>query len=242
MNMIVSPPKTGAGLIKEQPRSELGLALRACRGAFLGIGVFTAVSNILMLTGSFFMLEIYDRVLPSRSVPTLIGLATLATLLYLFQGMLDLIRGRVLVRIGKSLDDTLGQRIYRAIVRFPLKARGGGDGLQPLRDLDYVRGFLSGGGPGALFDLPWIPLYLSICFLFHPWIGMTALTGATLLITITAVTEVLTRRPMKAAAGHATTRNGLAAAGRATPRCCRPWAWQDGGVVERSEPSLPGRA
>ena len=174
MNMIVSPPKTGAGLIKEQPRSELGLALRACRGAFLGIGVFTAVSNILMLTGSFFMLEIYDRVLPSRSVPTLIGLATLATLLYLFQGMLDLIRGRVLVRIGKSLDDTLGQRIYRAIVRFPLKARGGGDGLQPLRDLDYVRGFLSGGGPGALFDLPWIPLYLSICFLFHPWIGMWA--------------------------------------------------------------------
>jgi ATP-binding cassette subfamily C protein len=214
MNMIVSPPRTGAGLIKEQPRWELASALRSCRGAFLGIAAFTAVSNILMLTGSFFMLEVYDRVLPSRSVPTLLGLATLAILLYLVQGMLDLIRGRVLVRIGKSLDDALSQRVYGAIVRFPLKARGGGDGLQPLRDLDYVRGFLSGGGPGALFDLPWIPLYLSICFLFHVWIGVTALAGAVLLIIFTVATEVLTRRPMKAAAVHAVTRNALAGAGR----------------------------
>ena len=133
---------------------------------------------------------------------------------YLVQGMLDLIRGRVLVRIGKSLDDALSQRVYGAIVRFPLKARGAGDGLQPLRDLDYVRGFLSGGGPGALFDLPWIPLYLSICFLFHVWIGVTALAGAVLLIIFTIATEVLTRRPMKAAAVHAVTRNALAGAGR----------------------------
>src|SRR3954452_25076121 len=87
MNMIVSPPRTGAGLIEEQPRWELASALRSCRGAFLGIAAFTAVSNILMLTGSFFMLEVYDRVLPSRSVPTLLGLATLAILLYLVQGM-----------------------------------------------------------------------------------------------------------------------------------------------------------
>src|SRR4029079_14343307 len=103
MKMISSPSPAALGVRREPPRSELSAALRACRGAFLGIGLFTAVINLLMLTGSFFMLEVYDRVVPSRSVPTLVGLATLATLLYLSQGMLDLIRGRVLVRIGRSL-------------------------------------------------------------------------------------------------------------------------------------------
>src|SRR4051812_18991753 len=166
-------------------RSELASALAACRNTFVAVGLFSGMSNILMLTGSFFMLEVYDRVLPSRSVPTLIGLAILAAALYGFQGLLDLIRSRILVRIGESLDEQLSARIYDAIVRFPLKARGGGDGLQPLRDLDLVRSFLSANGPGALFDLPWMPLYLAICFAFHFWIGMTALVGAVILVAIT---------------------------------------------------------
>src|SRR5437762_11048039 len=196
------------------PRSELAAALAACRGAFLGIGLFTGMSNVLMLTGSFFMLEIYDRVLPSRSVPTLVGLAILATVLYAFQGVLELVRSRILVRIGESLDQSLSLRVYDAIIRFPLRARGGGDGLQPLRDLDLVRAFLSAGGPAALFDLPWMPLYLGICFLFHFWIGMTALAGAVLLVSITVLTDRLTRQPTKEAAGYAVSRLALAEAGR----------------------------
>src|SRR5437868_233324 len=137
-------------------RSELGEALRACRNAFLGVGVMSCMVNLLYLTGSIFMLEIYDRVLPSRSISTLVGLVVLAGGLYVGQGILDLIRGRILVRIGTSLDEALSGRAFDAVVRLPLiSARN--EGLQPLRDLDNVRSFLSGGGPGALFDLPWLP-------------------------------------------------------------------------------------
>ena len=113
-----------------------------------------------MLTGSFFMLQVYDRVLPGRSIPTLVAFLVLATMLYLFQSGLDLVRNRISVRIGRYFDERLGLRVFDALVRLPLKTRGDGDGLQPLRDLDQVRSFLSGGGPTALFDLPWMPIYL----------------------------------------------------------------------------------
>lgn len=126
--------------------------------------------NILALTGSFFMLQVYDRVIPSRSMPTLVGLAILAGLLFVFQGVLELIRSRLLVRIGSGLDAKLSDKVYVALMRLPLRTKLAGDGLQSLRDLDQVRGFLSGAGPTALFDLPWMPLYIAICFLFHFWI------------------------------------------------------------------------
>src|SRR5713101_7461579 len=125
-------------------RSELAAALASCRGAFFATALLSGMSNVLMLTGAMFMLEIYDRVLPSRSVATLVGLATLAGGLYAAQGILDLIRGRVLVRIGSALDETLSGRIYNSILRLPLLIGYQKDGLQPLRDLDSVRSFLSG--------------------------------------------------------------------------------------------------
>jgi ATP-binding cassette subfamily C protein len=170
--------------------------------------------NLLYLTGSFFMLEIYDRVLPSRSVPTLIGIAVIASVLFAFQGVLDVFRGRVLTRIGASLDEALHARVFDLIVRLPLKNRTSGDGLQPLRDLDQVRSFLSSLGPTALFDLPWMPLYIGICFIFHFWIGTTALLGALILVVVTLLTEVRTRQPTKAAAETGTARNALAQASR----------------------------
>jgi ATP-binding cassette subfamily C protein len=172
------------------------------------------LSNILMLTGSFFMLQVYDRVLPGRSIPTLIALIALATMLYVFQGGLDLVRNRISVRIGRYLDETLGLRVFDAIVRLPLKTRGDGDGLQPLRDLDQVRSFLASGGPAVLFDLPWMPVYLGICFLFHFWIGVTALVGALVMVAITMLTETRTRGPTKAFARFAVSRSALAAEGR----------------------------
>ena len=189
-------------------------ALNSCRGVFVCLGVFSGVINILMLTGSFFMLQVYDRVLPSQSVPTLVGLAVLATALYVLQGALELIRSRVSVRVGAHLDQSLSSRVYDALVRLPLKTRGDGDGLQPLRDLDYVRSFLSSGGPSAFFDLPWLPIYLGICFLFHFWIGVTALVGSLVLVVLALLTEFRMREPTKEAARFATTRTALAAAGR----------------------------
>src|SRR4030095_15007503 len=98
-------------------RSELGEALRACRNAFIGVGAMSCMINLLYLTGSIFMLEIYDRVLPSRSVPTLVGLVILAGGLYIAQGILDLIRGRILVRIGTSLDEALSGRVFETVAR-----------------------------------------------------------------------------------------------------------------------------
>lgn len=195
-------------------QSEIRAILAACRHIFWGLAAFSGLSNILMLTGSFFMLQVYDRVLPGRSVPTLMALLVLAVVLYSVQGGLDLIRNRISVRMGRHLDEMLGLRIYDALVRLPLKTRGDGDGLQPLRDLDQVRSFLASGGPGALFDLPWMPIYLGICFLFHFWIGMTALAGGCVLVAITILTEVRTRGPAKSFARFSIARNSLASEGR----------------------------
>src|SRR5262249_54444322 len=151
------------------------------------------------LTGSLFMLEVYDRVLPSRSVPTLAGLLTLAMALYLFQGFLDALRGRMLIRIAQHLDQSMTGRVYDLIVRLPLQAPRGGEGIQPVRDLDTVRSYLSGRGLTAFFDLPWLPFYLAICFTFHVWIGVTVLAGAVILIALTLLTEVLSLRPVREA-------------------------------------------
>src|SRR3989442_342756 len=195
-------------------RSELGEALRACRSAFIGVGVMSCMINLLYLTGSIFMLEIYDRVLPSRSVPTLVGLVILAGGLYIAQGVLDLIRGRILGRIGTSLDEALNNRVFETIVRLPLMVGGRNEGLQPLRDLDNVRSFLGSMGPGAFFDLPWLPFYLAICFAFHVLIGLTALVGAIILCTLALVTEFMSRAPAREAMSLAARRNDLAATSR----------------------------
>jgi PrtD family type I secretion system ABC transporter len=195
-------------------KSELAQALASCRSAFLSVGLFSGVINILMLTGSIYMLQVYDRVLPSRSVPTLIGLTVLIIFLFGLQGLLDFIRQRLLTRIGSTLDAELSGRIFGILVTLPLKGRAGAEGLQPLRDFDTVRSFLSGIGPTALFDLPWLPLYLGLCFLLHPWLGLIALVGAVVLFALAVLTEVLSRKPLQEAVSHAAARQAQAEASR----------------------------
>ncbi len=190
--------------------SELATALAACKSALIGIAVFSGMSNILMLTGAFFMLEVYDRVLPSRSVPTLVALTVIAVVLFIAMGVLDFIRGRILVRIGASLDEPLSGRVYDALIRIPLKTGNRNDGLQPLRDLDNIRSFLSGMGPIAFFDLPWMPLYLLICFIFHPLHRADRALGAIVLAVLTLLTEYRTRKPVQKAAHAGHMRNSIA--------------------------------
>jgi len=185
-------------------------ALRDCRSAFIGVGVASALVNILYLTGSFFMLEVYDRVLPSRSIPSLIALCALALLLYIFQGAFELVRGRMLVRIAGVLDERLSRRIFRALLKSPLKLRVHGDGLHPLRDFDQVRSFLSSAGPAALFDLPWLPFYVAICFLFHPVIGLVAIGGGLVLTLLTYLTNRSTQVPSAKASEAVGQRNAFA--------------------------------
>lgn len=169
----------------------------------------SAVINVLTLTGTVYMLEVYDRVLPSRSVPTLVGITAIAAALFLMQGLLEFLRSRVLSRIGAALDESFGTRVYESIVRMPLLTRSGGDGMQPLRDLDGVRNFMASAGPTALFDLPWMPLYLCIAFLFHPYIGLAAVVGSLLLVALTIAAETRTREPSRAASLALAQRNAF---------------------------------
>ena len=206
----MSRPPSPAG---STPRTELAETLRACRSSYIGVAVFTAVLNVLYLTGSFFMLQVYDRVIPSRSVPTLVALCVLALGLYGFQAVLDIVRNRVLIRIAGGFAETLDRRIYHLLVKLPLRAPQMG-GFEPVRDLDSIRTFMSGGGPAALFDLPWMPLYLGICYLFHPLIGLTATVGALILVGITFLTEVKVRQPSIEVSSLSARRTSLAEASR----------------------------
>ncbi|WP_412066339.1 type I secretion system permease/ATPase [Rhizobium sp. SYY.PMSO] len=174
----------------------------------------SAIINLLALTGSFFMLQVYDRVIPGRSLPTLVGLAIVAATLYAFLGILELIRSMLLMRIGTSVDERFSEAVHDSLILLPSRMQIPGDGLQSVRDLDTVRGFLSGPGPTALFDLPWMPFYLGLCFLFHFWIGITGLAGALLLLGLTVLTEYKSRQPAKEARRIASERTAMAEAAR----------------------------
>jgi PrtD family type I secretion system ABC transporter len=205
----MSRSKHNLRALQDSPAGDLSVALSSCRGAFVATGLISGMSNILMLTGAIFMLEVYDRVLPSRSMPTLIGLAVLALGLYAALGLLDLIRGRILIRIGIALDEALNKRVYQTIVRLPSIVGLRNDGSGPIRDLDSVRSFLGSVGPVALFDFPWIPVYLGICFAFHFLIGLTAAVGALVLVVLTLLTEWLSLKPTATAARLAQSRNAM---------------------------------
>ena len=194
---------------KSARRGPVEAALRRCRAIFAGVALFSGVINVLALTGSLYMLQVYDRVLPSRSVPTLVGLTLLMLGLYLANGLLDFLRVRVMSRVGIRIDNDLRENVFTAIQLLPLKSRQGGDGLQPVRDLDQIRSFLSGLGPTALFDLPWVPVYLAVITLLHPMLGLLAIAGGLLLIALTFLTDVWSTGPLKASASSASRRLGF---------------------------------
>lgn len=174
-------------------RSELSRVLAGCRSAFVGVGLLSGLSNILALTGSVFMLAVYDRVIPSGSIPTLLGLGLLALVIYALQAIVDIFRGRILTRTGLVIKEAFASRAYDTIVRN--SAQGDLRSGNIVRDLDQVQGFLSSMAPTAIFDLPWLPLYLGICFAFHFYIGVAVTVGAVVLIIITAISNSLTKGP-----------------------------------------------
>ena len=199
---------------KKPPQTFVSLMLSSLRKAFFSIALASAAINVLALTGSFFMLQVYDRVIPSRSLPTLSGLVIIVAALFLFQGALELLRSMLLARIGMSLDEQLNRKVFRSLLFLPTQRQTSDDGLQSVRDLEQIRSFLSGSGSTALFDLPWVPFYLILCSLFHVWIGVTALCGAVLLVGITLLAEILSRRPALEAAKSSAARLGFAQAAR----------------------------
>ena len=189
-------------------------ALGRSKGVFLSVGVFSGFVNALALAGSFYMLQVYDRILPSESVPTLVALTGLLVGLYFVYGALDLIRVRLMGRISARFDQEVREPVYKALHTMPLHVQTSSQAMQPLRDLDQVRTFLSGLGPAAFFDLPWVPIYLAAVYFLHPVLGLLATGGAIILVVITALTEIKSAKPTRDAAESGSERASLGEATR----------------------------
>jgi PrtD family type I secretion system ABC transporter len=188
----------------------VALGLRESARRMIGIAVFSGVINVLMLSGSLYMLQVYDRVIPSRNTATLLGLSIMVLLAYVAQGYFDALRARMLCRVATLFDAGLQQSIHIALATLPLRGVKPMLMQQPLRDLDQVRGFMSGMGPTAFLDMPWIPIFLIALFLFHPAIGMTALLGTAAIVAMTLLTERMSRGAARAAMDSSAQRQVLA--------------------------------
>ena len=188
----------------------VSVGLRDSARRMVGIAVFSGVVNVLMLSGSLYMLQVYDRVIPSRNIATLLGLSLMVLLAYLIQGYFEALRTRMLARVATLFDVGMQESIHTALATLPLRGVSPVLLQQPLRDLDQVRNFMSGMGPTAFLDMPWIPIFLVILFLFHPVIGMTALLGTIAIIAMTLLTERLSRGAARAAMDSSARRQVLA--------------------------------
>ncbi len=175
--------------------SEIRSAIRASKRAFKATGLYSLVINMLMLAGPLFMLQVYDRVMTSGSMPTLVALALMTAGLYGIIGVLELVRNRIIVRIGVEVDSRLGDRIFQASLRRSLL--GPGSSLQALRELDSLRQFLAGPGPLTFFDAPWTPIYLLVICLTHWTLGIAAILSSVLLIIIAWLSESTSRMPLQ---------------------------------------------
>lgn len=190
-------------------KNEIERALLAFKSTFITVGVFSAIINLLMLTPSIYMLQVYDRVLASRNEITLLMLTLLMLGAYLFIGALEVVRSFVLVRIGAKFDMTLNKRVYTAAFEQNLKLAGGNAG-QALNDLTSLRQFLTGNALFAFFDAPWFPIYLVVIFLFEPALGWFALGGTLILVVLAIVNERVTRAPLSEANSMAVSASSMA--------------------------------
>lgn len=172
--------------------SELKKSLLSAKKSFIMVGLFSMFINILMLVPPLYMLQLYDRVLGSRSQDTLIMLTLIVVVLFITMGLLEVVRSRVLVRVGNKLDSMLSQRIFDNLFELERKAPGRSSSM-PLNDLTQVRQFMTGNGLFAFFDAPWMPIYIIVLFIFHPAFGFFAIFAAIVLVGITIANEYSTK-------------------------------------------------
>jgi len=176
----------------EAGRDELRDARAENNGLLTFVAIFSVFVNLLMLTGPIFMLQVYDRVLGSRSEATLVALAALVAFLYLMMGILDYVRGRVLTRVGARFQSKLDRRVFAAAIedaaRSDRKQVSAGT-----RDLETVQKFLASPVLSAMFDVPFTPVFLAGIFLFHPWLGYLAVAGGAVIVLITVMNQMNTR-------------------------------------------------
>ncbi len=176
-------------------RSPVGHVLARARSGFVGVGIFSFFVNLLMLTGPIYMLQIYDRVLMSRSMATLVFISAAMLLLYLFMGLFDFWRSRVLVRIADEFEDIMTSRTFTPWLR---QSTGGGEAsrAQPMSDIGTLRQFLSGSAVGTFFDLPWAPLFILLIFFLHWTLGVLAVIGSAIIFISAWISSRRTEKPM----------------------------------------------
>ena len=189
---------------------ELWDVVRDYRQVFIVVLCVSAILNVLLLGGSLYMMMVYDSVLPSRSIPTLVGLAILVMIVYAFQGFFENMRTGMLADVANAVEQKLSGRVQGAISQLALAGQKlPGDGLGPMRDLENVRAFLSSGAV-AMIDLPWILFFLGVLFALHVWLGVTTLVGAVVLFSLTLITNRVMKQPAEQLSQLSAHRNGAA--------------------------------
>jgi len=184
-------------LFVDNSPKEIKSVLMELKGTFLYVGFFSLFINLLMLVPPLYMLQLYDRVVTSRSEDTLIMLTLIVVALFIVMGLLEFVRSRLLVRSGNRMDRLLNHRIFDAM--FKMSLIKGGSSSQPLTDLTQIRQFLTGNGTFAFFDAPWIPVYLGLLFLFHPLFGWFAIGAIIFQVIIAFTNEFSTKKLLNAA-------------------------------------------
>jgi ATP-binding cassette subfamily C exporter for protease/lipase len=177
--------------LSKYDKAPVTTALKQARMGFIGVAVFSFVVNLFMLTGPLFMLQVYDRVLTSRSIPTLVALYILIVALFAFMGLFSFLRTRILSRIGYRMDQSLMGSAEKARI---VGALFGNKAMSPVADLTRIRQFIASPGQLALFDLPWTPIYLAAVFYMHPMLGWLTLGGIGLITLLTLTNEIFTRK------------------------------------------------
>jgi len=180
---------------QNQP-TDLQIALKKCRSYFAIAGFFSLFINIIMLVPSLYMLQVYDRVITSRSETTLILLTLIVIVLLLTMGVLEWVRSQILVKAGAKLDVLLNERLFNATFKNSLNSGGAVASSQPVNDLTGLRQFLTGNGLFAFFDAPWLPIYIGVMFLFHPTFGWAAIGAAIMLIILALINEKVSSGPI----------------------------------------------
>lgn len=182
--------------MQQVKENSLKVALKACKGSFISVGVFSFFVNALMLVPSFYMLQVYGRVVTSGSISTLVMLTLIMAVLMMTMGSLEWARSRVMVRVSTKLDVMLSRQVYRASFKRALDSGGMDASAQPLNDLTGLRQFLTSNGLFAFFDAPWLPIYIGVMFLFHPWFGWLAIASAIVLLLLAFANEKLTGKAL----------------------------------------------
>jgi len=180
--------------------SELKEAILASKKSFIIVGFFSLFINILMLVPPLYMLQLYDRVLTSRSEDTLILLTAIVLVLFITMALLEIVRSKILVKVGNNLDYILSQRIFNLLFDLANKHPGKATGV-PLNDLTQIKQFMTGSGLFAFFDAPWIPIYIAVLFIFHPMFGYFAIFAAIVLLSLAIVNEYVTKEKLGEANG-----------------------------------------